>query len=423
MGVRSVRLSEGGSRHAGTETQQDDSERGDGDSDRNHFRSVDSDTERSATDLPRSDARDRQILVVGAGITGLALATFLVQRGYDPVVLAEHDHEYLSKLAVLQPPARRVLDRADIPVDVSDWSQRTKLLTVRNADGERLLDTQPDSDTDPLYVSKATFRTRLRERVPDTLIRMHDIEEVSQDRGAVQVTFDNGVREWFDLVVYTRCSPASLARLQDSVADWRRLHQYETVFENVDSSRSLDQWTPNGLAQVRPLPSTEGTLTRFTTTRDIASGSDTLETGSGLNAANVESDLLDSILGEDIENLDHTSVPQVHRDGSHWGDSRVGYCGSAALPVTPASGLATTVGLADAWVLAAELDTESPSISDAVERYSQRRDRRIEQLLSTVERPAEQRSDDLFTRFKRFRSVAYTLSMDGNSEPSFVETL
>lgn len=422
--VRSVRSSEDGSKRGGTETQQDDSVRGNGDSAQDHPLSIDSDTEQSATDLPRPVDRDRQILIVGAGITGLALATFLVQRGYDPVVLADRDPEYQSRIAVLQPPARRILDQAGIPADLSDQSQRTKPLTVRTADGERSLDTQAGSDTEPLYVSRATLGARLRERVPDTLVRMHDIEDVSEDRGAVQVTFDTGVREWFDLVVGTDGSPGSLPRVQDSVEDWSWLHQYETVVEDGDSKRSLDYWTPKALTQVRTLPDTDGTMARITTPRDMASSSDTLETGVGLSAADVESSVLASLLREDVEDMDHTPVPQVDQDGAHWGDGRVGYCGPAAFRVTPASGLATSIGLADAWVLASELDTESPSINDVIERYSQRRAQRIEQLFSAVERPAERRvSDDPFTRFKRFRTVAYNESVDVESEPSFVEIL
>lgn len=391
--VRSAGSDGGGSRHVAAETQHDD-------------------TERSADDSPQSASRDRQILVVGAGVTGLALTAFLVQRGYDPVVLGDSDPEFQSRIAVLQPPARKILDRAALSLDLPARTRRTKSLTVRTAEGERSVDSRTEPSVELLQVEKATLRARLRERVPDRLVRMHDIETVTEDRRAVQVTFDNGVREWFDLVVGT---DASLSRVQDNVPAWSGLHQYETVFEDVDSGGSLDQWTRKGLAQVRALPDTDSTLVRFTTTRSVVPSGDTLEAGLGLNTAGVESTVLGSFFGTAVDRLDHKAVPQA-TNGGYWGDGRVGHCGPAAFPVAPASELVTTVGLADAWVLTAELDVESPSIIDAIESYSRRRSRRTGQLVSTPEQPAETSvSDDPLTRFKQFRSVAYSSSMDWDS--------
>jgi 2-polyprenyl-6-methoxyphenol hydroxylase-like FAD-dependent oxidoreductase len=70
-------------------------------------------------------------------------------------------------------------------------------------------------------------------------------------------------------------------------------------------------------------------------------------------------------------------VWQATPGNGSWADGRVAYCGSAAFPVTPATGLQTVLAIEDAWVLADELSGRQESAADVVKTYGQRRRRRV----------------------------------------------
>lgn len=296
---------------------------------------------------------DRQVLVVGDGVAGLAVTATLRRAGYDPILLSGGDRVPVSRVARLHPVGRGLLDQI---------ARSTETAPVECGPSGT------DEADGPVCVPADSVDAGLAAAVPDDAVRADGLQHLERDGEALRVQFESGVREWFDLVVAADGPDSTVRALRDSSVDAVDATQVEarvTTDSGVGNRR--EAWTDDGLVEVLSSPDCDG-FVRLTTDRSVdESSTGRLRRG------------LDRIDGVDVCDLTDTvtrTVTQASADGQ-WADGRVAYCGSAACPQAPATGLRTTLALADARVLADELVAGPSSVVTAAGSYARRRHRHV----------------------------------------------
>jgi FAD-dependent urate hydroxylase len=152
----------------------------------------------------------KRILVIGAGLTGLALASGLRHRGVDPVVVEQAPIITEAGWAIgLSPRHLVALDRLGV-TDRDGWpghqADRYLLFDARSGLVETMLDV-------PLMFSRSDLQLSLLKGVSD-LVRTGVRPIALTDHGdAVEVEFDDGVHESFDAVIGA-----------DGIHSWTRRH-------------------------------------------------------------------------------------------------------------------------------------------------------------------------------------------------------
>ncbi len=341
---------------------------------------------------------DRQVLVVGDTVAGVTLTHLLNRAGYDPVLVTGPETTAASRLAYLWPPVLRLLDAVgvDVPaldcgvdidgVDVQATTQQGGTSLSREADTASVL---------PAVVRTARLRQRLEARLPDAKRgRDRPVDSLSHREGGLVVAFDDGVREWFDVAVDAsrwngplRPDGGQAALGTDGRGgEFTTLTQYE-VPVTADTApeatatparaRIREGWQPGTLVQSLPRPDGPGDVLRVTTADHSTPATLTEAVRETLSDAPSR---VPDLSGAEPASVQHVSSLPADPARTWWGGDRVAFCGGAACPFPPASGVRVSAGIEDALVFVSQLTHGPRSTVDAVDAYAARRARRVRRL-------------------------------------------
>lgn len=147
--------------------------------------------------------RDRQVLVVGTGLAGLATAAACRERGFDPVVVggAERDR---PRVLTLWRPAKTLLEILGLSralsagVPVKRWVRRTPCGTA----DEAFVHEGSPTTAPCTRVRRRRVVDAIAEGLPGGCVCSdRAVRRVERGRSGPVVTFADGVRERFDVVV------------------------------------------------------------------------------------------------------------------------------------------------------------------------------------------------------------------------------
>jgi 2-polyprenyl-6-methoxyphenol hydroxylase-like FAD-dependent oxidoreductase len=327
---------------------------------------------------------DRQILVVGTTPTGLTLALLLCAAGYEPLLVSGGDLSVMSQHTYLSPAALEVLGVLDLGIRIHEQGRAVNGVTVRRTDGSESSDPTDVMTAEasnrkrapPVVVPTPVLLRTLRDAVP-TAVTTQDraIDSIARRAAGVTVTFDDGVRESFDVVVGVGGRTEPL-RSDDQGTD-SVFQQYETVVDTAIEGQSVrDVWTPEAVAQ--RLPGAAGDLVRITLPDTGADDRNARAAVSNLHW------VPDSGAFERRRVLQRR-LPDGDLPKVWWGDGRVARCGLAACPAAPAAGVGQSLGITDALGLVSAL-ARDVGASTAVETYATARARRLDELRRAVTR-------------------------------------
>ena len=329
------------------------------------------------------ESRDRQVLVVGDGTVGRVLTGLLQRAGFDPVLASTHADSVEPAAGLVDAGAFDVLAAAGVAEDVRERGR--EVVAVRSTwpgdDGDDPASSVaplPQDGARPVAIDTATIRRLVDaecgtartapERTVDAIVRVED---------GVEVAFENGVREWFDVVVDVTGAGLSQGA-SPPCGETASLRQYETRLAPAPDARAelRDVWTDAGLVQCVPVRDATAALVRVTTPASDRSP--------GPPDAAVADHLPEDLAGLStaLADADATAVEQRRPDDDEplprsWGRGRVMRCGVAASPVAPASGLAVSRGIEDAGALATALTRSRDSVEATVAAYTADRERAI----------------------------------------------
>ncbi|WP_405164746.1 FAD-dependent monooxygenase [Nocardia sp. NBC_01499] len=158
-----------------------------------------------------------EVLIVGAGIAGPALAYWLARNGYRPTVV-EHARQLRSggSAIVVKGPAIPVAERMGILPPLRELATRNRSLTLLDPAGKPVLRLPSSSGESPtVEVTRADLSEVLHRSARGDAEFVFDdtVTALDQDEGGVDVTFRRSAPRRFDLVIGTDGMHSTVRRL------------------------------------------------------------------------------------------------------------------------------------------------------------------------------------------------------------------
>lgn len=303
-----------------------------------------------------SSTYDTEVLVVGAGPTGLTLAASLVKRGIATTVVDRQPAgANTSRAAVVNARSLEVLEDLDIPRRLVKEGIEARRFSIR--DGARTLipidfGALPTDYAYSLMVPQSTTERLLLDRLIElggSVVRPKTLTTIEQDADGVTATFDDG-----DVIRARYAVGAdgirSVVREQAGIGFHGEAYEESFVLADVrlsgdaPSGEVILYWATAGLAVVAPLP---GDIFRV-----VAPAPDAPETPS----ATYVQEILDS-RGQGKGTMTVTEVIWGsrfrihHRVADTYRAGRLLLAGDAAHVHSPAGGQGMNLGIQDAIAL------------------------------------------------------------------------
>lgn len=323
--------------------------------------------------MSRRSATD--ILIVGGGLAGLALAGYLARQGHEPTIVEQADEWRASGYGIgLWEDARAVLDELGCLETACQYAANPNQFEIRTIGGEVLTRTALPADrTLLLAIYRADLHAALQENIPADWIRMGTSpEHIEEHANGVTVTFDDGATEEFDLVVGADGVHSTVR--EQCFTEWtkRALDTYVWSLwapQDVDiGSDMVSVWGPGSEGFVARV----GDRVGF----NLAARLDTPPAPPGRDELRAQAEVIDwripTLLDGAVEEPFFDRVREVSCES--WQTDQVVLIGDAAHAIHPISGMGASLAFQDARVLAQELATAHPEeVSKALAQFEARR--------------------------------------------------
>jgi 2-polyprenyl-6-methoxyphenol hydroxylase-like FAD-dependent oxidoreductase len=350
------------------------------------------------------------ILIIGGGLAGLALAGYLRRQGREPLVVEQasdwRDGGYgiglwSNGLAVLE-ELGRLEDARAYAADPDGFEIR--------AGGGKVLTraTLSPAQTLLLAIHRGDLHAVLREGVPTDWVRMDTAPRRIDERAdEVVVTFEDGRTESFALVVGADGVHSTVR--EQCFTDWTR-RAYDAYVWSLWASQDVD--IGGDMVSVWG-PGSEGFVARVGDRVGFNLGArlNTPPTPPAREELRRQAEAIGWQLPALLDGTDEDPFFDRVRDVvcERWHTDRVVLIGDAAHAVHPISGMGASLALQDARVLAQELATGLPDdVPGALDRFESRRrgdaarvrrEARIEAAVTFLESGYLRRLRDLAVRY------------------------
>lgn len=372
-----------------------------------------------------------RVLVVGAGVAGLTLAARLARQGREPVVVeraADTDRGYAIGLYPLGSCVLHGIGAYDEFVAAGQIVETYEL-----ADGAgRPLQTMDlkvlTEGIGPMVMLGRSDLLALLERACGVPVRRGTtVSGVAHDPDGVDVTFDDGTRDRFDLLV--ACDGIASATRERIFgpqpgfdAGWV-LWTWWAESHRVDAATFREYWGHGWFFGVYPSPgqvmcAAGGPASRFAAPVTDGTAGDGTALAALLRARVQPLTSIDVSIAAAIDDLESAYAwPMRDVRSRRWSDGRVVLCGDAAVAFLPTAGVGASNALRVAAALGDELSrSDASSIPLALELYEKRcrtvvernqtDSRRLARLMFVDSRPIGFVRDQLARRYKPERVLS-----------------
>ncbi|SFS45572.1 2-polyprenyl-6-methoxyphenol hydroxylase [Halostagnicola kamekurae] len=318
---------------------------------------------------------DADVLIVGGGLAGLAVANYLARFDYEPTIVEQRAEWDRSGYGIgLWADGQAVLADLDLLSSVREVATDPRAVAVHASD-EKVLTRMsiPRGQSLLLAVHRADLHATLHNHIPEAWLRM-DTEPVriNETRGGVEVTFDDGSTETFDVVVGADGVHSTVR--EQCFTDWtvRERDTYIwSLWAHQDIKIGPDMVSVWG-------PGSEGFVARVgdRVGFNLAARHDTPVAGPARETLRDHAEAIGWKLPALLDGTDDEPFFDRVREVSceSWHTDRIVLIGDAAHAVHPISGMGASLALQDARVLAQELlTTDRSSSRKAFSRFEQRR--------------------------------------------------
>lgn len=382
-----------------------------GDPSSTHSRPATSDRVTSRTGCPADAAAGPlRVLVVGDSVPALVLTRLLERDGHAPTHVRRRSDDAASAVVTLVPPALTAVDSlVDGTIDAVPVSK----LHVERAGETRCYDANGFGRT-PLLLDHRSGRRRLRRAIDRSNRRTAQVTRLRSTEGGVEAAFAGGERVTFDLVVGADGPNSFVGFLtgndqesDDGIGEWTFRIPRPTDWP----AGVVESWHGDAVATASPADEDLAIGLGVRGAANVGAG--------GTDIATAALSDLPGRLGTVVDGLpDRARYRRLPDPGSdqRWRTDRVAFCGTAAAPVGRLSGLAPSLGVEDAVVLAESL-AESPSVEAALDSYAEERAGRWRTIRTaaagaTGYSPLDQ--SGALGRLAELRAVGFDAVLDGN---------
>lgn len=322
-----------------------------------------------------SSGEDSNILIVGGGLAGFALANYLARYDYEPTIVERRAEWGSGGYGIgLWADGRSVLADLDLLSTVREVATDPREVAIRASDDGILARASiPTDQTLLLAVHRADLHATLRERIPQSWLRMStEPIRIRERRNSVEVTFDDGATATFDIVIGADGVHSTVR--EQCFTNWT-LRKHDTYIWSLWPRQDVDIgpemvsiWGPGSEGFVARI----GDRVGF----NLAAQKDTPVAGPGGDTLRDHAETIGWKLPMLLDGADDDPFFDRVRDVScaNWHTDRVVLLGDAAHAVHPISGIGASLALQDARVLAQELlTTSTASYHRAFRQFEQRR--------------------------------------------------
>lgn len=318
---------------------------------------------------------ESNILIVGGGLAGLALATYLRRQGREPLLVEQASDWRGGGYGIgLWSDGLAVLDELGRLDTAREHAADPDGFDIRASDGDLLTRTTlPPEQTLLLAIHRADLHAALRADVPTDWIRMDTSPERIDERpDEVVVTFDDGTTETFNLVVGADGVHSTIR--EQCFTDWTK-REYDTYVWSLWADQDVD--VGSDMVSVWG-PGSEGFVVRVgdRVGFNLAARLDTPPEPPAREELRRQAERIGWQLPALLEGTDNDPYFDRVRDVTceRWHTDRIVLIGDAAHAVHPISGMGASLALQDARVLTQELATGLPDdVSGALGRFEDRR--------------------------------------------------
>jgi len=344
--------------------------------------------------------KDMRILIVGAGVAGLTLASMLQQRDMSPVVVEDApEFGSIGYVIILMSAGSRVLKGLGGYEAVQEHGVQVQSYDIATTDGEILRQHGVADWYAPLFGnSYSIYRPTLVDVIKNTMkdqsvIRMGTtVDTIEQTNEEVNVTFSDGTEDTFDLVVgadglHSRMRELVFGDVEMSYSGLRGWAWWGEKNDDFDN-RALEYWGNGGAFGLYP---TEDRLCIVGVIRADEDEDDSAEHRKSLIRKHFKG--WGGKVDYGLDQLDDMDAKDIFHDAfyygnqPHWYHGRVVLAGDAVHPFSPISGMGASMAMESAAVLAEELCyVDSQFIDQALRKYQERRKFRVTTLQEQARR-------------------------------------
>lgn len=371
----------------------------------------------------------KKILVVGASIAGPALCYWLKHFGFSPVLIEKNKGLRQGGFAIdIRGIAVDLVKKMGIYQQICDERTRIAIGRYVDAQGKTRFEEEGERfgfrEGDDVEIVRGALVNILMQLIPEIPCYFdQDIESIDQDPDHVKVTFKNGKKESFDLVLGADGLHSTLRRkvFDESEYVLKNLGSYISVFgidnylhlDHCDLMYEANQKLIHISSDEDPKAARAGFMFRsnhvLTNPRDEEEQKQFLkDTFQDVGwEANTLLGLLDSCNDFYFDSITQVKMPS-------WTKGRIALVGDAGYCASPLSGQGTSLALVGAYILAGELHRAKEGYSEAFSRYNTKMRAFVEAnqafgawvsefyLLDaqTSQEAAEQRAVDALTKLK-----------------------
>lgn len=333
---------------------------------------------------------DMKILIIGGGVAGLTLAGLLQRRGFAPK-LVERTPEYgkVGYVIVIWPSGSRVLKGLGIYERLLEEGCQFTSYYVSNYKGEMIKTYTIDPVIEKYGPIISIYRpdlidTLLKAVNPEILNMNSTVEKIEQGRDIVEVHFNGGVSEKYDLVIgcdgirsRTRSQVfGDVALTYSGMSGWGFwVAPYISKSDGI-----VEYWGKGKFIGVWP---TKNRLSVFTSVRMVEDNEDDPD----IRIDRIKECFKDfgGIVPEMLEQLSNPediyfdSYNDLQMDS--WHNNRVVLVGDSAHAILPNAGAGVSMAMESAAVIAEELcRADSKYIPHALKQYELRRKPRVNKV-------------------------------------------
>ncbi|MGE7991355.1 FAD-dependent monooxygenase [Pseudomonas sp. NPDC089554] len=321
---------------------------------------------------------DHRVIIVGAGITGTAMARALSAKGIDAVVVEKRTVAADDGLAINLPGnAIAALDRLGLAEDVTRLGMPVRRREYRTASGRLLFQVDEDAfwgeSMRPHAMLRGDLLRMLGSGLEETsILRGSGIARLEQDQRTVTATLENGHTLNAELLIGAD-GVHSLTREAMGLGEQRKPSLIGSAsWRFMVPNPGVDCWTvfASGGTVILLMPVNQGQAYGWAMTEQPSNGdAPAVLENAFANFPSVVRQAIGAALAEPSR-LYHSPLLDV-RTGD-WSRGRIVLAGDSAHAMAPVWAQGAALGLEDALVLAQELSDTSDWI-EAINKYEARR--------------------------------------------------
>jgi 2-polyprenyl-6-methoxyphenol hydroxylase-like FAD-dependent oxidoreductase len=336
--------------------------------------------------------KNTKILIVGAGIAGLALGIRLKQLGYEPLIIDKCRKWRMKGYSLsLWPNGLKILDSFGIGDKVRSEGRIFARTQIFDKKGNILDDVSFDDFNlkyrGPYQVYRVDLHRTLRKKAHDLEIRMNtSLLAIDEKKDGVIVTFSDKTKQKFDIVIGADGINSCLRSMVFPEVKPEYLGVNGWLFwvarrPNLPKHRVIS-FGEKKMLILEDHGDERHIVGNFIMT-DRYQGEDVPEHRISFIKEHFSD--MGGLVPDILKHLPHDNDAFFHYDHSEvntkkWHTDRIAFLGDAVHATSPFSGMGASMALEDAFVLAEEIERHTES-SEAFKTYFQRRYKHVKHVL------------------------------------------